>query len=110
VHQHEVGGLDHLARRMDERGLDVADVLRCCAVGRICVFPPRGPDYVGGGFLANDMLVYCQALVPPGSGDFSHAIPSISTAWRLSPIEQRMALAAPVCELARPGEVHAAVC
>lgn len=100
THQYEAGGLvDHLGRRMDERDLDLADVLGAVAGGRICTFKPRGRDWIGGGFLLGGVMVYCQAFIPPGSGDFSDAIPSICSAWRLDPDAQRRPLTAPVCEL-----------
>ncbi len=56
---HEIGGFDHLERRMQERDIDLADVLRAVAVGRICVFAPRGCDWIGGGYLLADLMVVC---------------------------------------------------
>ena len=98
---HELGGFDHLEKRMDERDIDLADVLRTIAVGDICTFAPRARDWIGGGYLLVDVMVYVQAPAPPGRRlDFSDLIPSICSAWRIDPVEPRRALTAPMCELA----------
>lgn len=101
VHHHEANGIDHFERRMQERGLDLAAVLHAVAVGRIAVFAPRGREWVGGGFVTNNgVMVYCQAYVPPGSGDFSAVVPSICSAWHVDPITPCRPLTVPVSELA----------
>jgi hypothetical protein len=98
---HELGGFDHLERRMQERDIDLADVLRAVAVGRICTFAPRARHWIGGGYLLADVMVYVQAPAPGGQ-DFSDLVPSICSAWRVdNPIEHRP-LAVPLLELARP--------
>jgi hypothetical protein len=97
--QHEIGGFDHLARRMQERDIDLADVLGAVAAGRICTFAPRARDWIGGGFLLNDVMVYVAALAPPRPGlNFSALVPSICSAWRIDAYEPCRLLTAPVRE------------
>ncbi len=102
---HDSRGFDHLERRMQERDLDLADVLRTIAVGHICVFAPRGLDWIGGGYLLNDVLVYVQAPAPRGTGNFSGVVPSICSAWRIDPpAAPCRPLSASMCELAQHAE------
>lgn len=88
THQHEAGGFDHLDRRMRERDIDLADVLRAIALGRICTFAPRGWDWIGGGYLLAGLMVYVQAPAPPGRGlNFADLAPSICSTWRIDAVE-----------------------
>ncbi len=103
--QHEGGAaINHLELRMLERDIDLADVLRTVAVGRICIFSLRDRAWVGGGYLdaGLNLMVYVSAPAPVGR-DFADAVPTICSAWRLDPIESRPALAVPLGELARAG-------
>ncbi len=64
----------------------MADVHDCIQRGRICVFAPRGPDWVGGAYLLADVMVYVQALAPPRPGlDFNDLVPCLCTTWRTDP-------------------------
>jgi len=102
--QHEIGGFDHLERRLAERALDLADVLGAVAAGRICTFAlSRGRSWIGGGYLLADVMVYVAAPAPHGSS-FSDLVPSICSAWRIDSITTPCRpLTAPVCELAQVG-------
>lgn len=100
--QHELGGFDHLERRMQERDLDLADVLGAVAAGRICTFAlSRDRDWIGGGYLLGDIMVYVAAPAPHGM-NFCDLVPNICSAWRIDPIDPPQPLTAPVCELAHP--------
>ena len=107
--QHEVGshGVDHLERRMQERDIDLADVLHTVAVGRICVFAPRSRDWIGGGYLLDGVMVYVQAPAPRSGRDFADLVPSICSAWRVDPPEPCRPLTVSVGELARLRSVEA---
>ena len=99
--QHESGGVDHLERRMQERDIDMAEVLRAVAVGCICTFPLRARGWVGGGYLLGDVMVYVQAEAPTRPGlDFQNLVPCIVSTWRIDPIEPARPLTAPLGELA----------
>ncbi len=76
---------EHLADRMDERGLDLADVLDCIQYGRICTIGCRH-DWIEGAYLHGDILVIVGAAWPPGT-DFRALAPEIDTVYQVYPIE-----------------------
>jgi hypothetical protein len=75
----------HLEARMDERDLNLADVLDCIERGRICTIGCRR-GWLEGAYLLGDTLVIVGAAWPPDT-DFGDLVPEIDTVYEIDPIE-----------------------